>query len=65
MTLLNFDFAMIYIIHKMVMLVLLKNIINYLEDSISECFFKKYNRLFFFCKSNIFFITNNNGKFKS
>ena len=39
---LNFNFAMIYIIHKM--LVLIKNILNYLKDSIFECFFKEYNR---------------------
>ena len=31
-SLLNFNFAMIYIIHKM--LVLLKNILNYLKDTI-------------------------------
>ena len=46
MQLLNFSFVMIYIIHKM--LVLLKNRLNYLENNIFECFFKKYNRLFFF-----------------
>ena len=44
-SLLNFNFAIIYIIHKM--LVLLKNHLNYLKDSILECFFKKYNRLFY------------------
>ena len=43
--LLIFNSVMIYIIHKM--LVLLKNHLNYLKDSILECFFKKYNRLFF------------------
>ena len=42
---LNFNFVIIYIIHKM--LVLLKNHLNYLKDIISECFFKKYNRLFY------------------
>ena len=41
MLLLKFSFVMIYIIHKM--LVLLKNHLNYLEDNIFECFFKKYN----------------------
>ena len=46
MTLLNFSFVMIYIIQKM--LVLLKNNLNYLNDSIFECFFKEYNRLLFF-----------------
>ena len=46
MSLLNFNFVMIYIIHKM--LVLFKNHLNYLKDSIFECFFKEYNRLLFF-----------------
>ena len=41
----NFNFVMIYIIHKL--LVWLKNKLNYLYDSISKCFFKVYNRLFF------------------
>ena len=44
--LLNFYFAMIYKTHKM--LALLKNYLNYLKDSIFECFFKEYNRIFFF-----------------
>ena len=50
--LLNFNFVMIYIIHKM--LVLIEINLNYLEDSIFECFFKEYNRLLIFFK-NIFF----------
>ena len=37
MSLLNFNFAMSYIIHKM--LVLLRNHLNYLKDSIFEFFF--------------------------
>ena len=44
----NFNFVMIYIIHKL--LVWLKNKLNYLYDSISKVyntFFKVYNRLFF------------------
>ena len=41
---LNFNFVMIYIIHKD--LVLLKNYLNYLEDSIFQGFLKDYNRLF-------------------
>ena len=41
---LNFNFVMIYIIHKM--FVLLKNHLNYSKDSIFECFFLKKN--FFF-----------------
>ena len=45
MLLLNFNFVMIYILYKM--LILLKNHLNYLEDSIFECFYKEYNRLLF------------------
>ena len=41
MSLLNFNFIMTYIIHKI--LVLCKNRLNYLKDSIFECFLKKYN----------------------
>ena len=44
--LLNFNFVIVYIIHKI--LVLLKNNLNYLKDNILECFFKKYNRLLLF-----------------
>ena len=47
------------------MLVLLKNHLNYLKDSIFECFFKEYNRLSFFLKKVIFFTTYNDGNFKS
>ena len=43
MSLLNFSFAIIHIIHKI--LVLIKNYMNYLQDNIFECFFKKYKRL--------------------
>ena len=43
---LNLNFVMIYIVHKF--LVLLKNYLNYVEDNIFECFFKKYNRFLFF-----------------
>ena len=46
MSLLNFNFVMVYIIHKI--LVLPKNHLKYLKDNIFECFFKKYNRLLFF-----------------
>ena len=45
MSLLNFSFVVIYIINKI--LVLLKNHLNYVKDSIFECFFKKYNKLFY------------------
>ena len=50
--LLNFNFVMIYIIHKM--LVLIEINLNYLEDSIFECFFKEYNRLLIFLKNTFF-----------
>ena len=49
-SLLNFTFAMIYIIHRM--LLLLKNHLNLPKDNISKCFFVKN---FFFLL--IFFIT--------
>ena len=45
-SLLNFNFVMIHIIHKI--LVLIKNHMNDLKDNIFEFFFKKYNRLLFF-----------------
>ena len=48
--LLNFNFAMIYIIHKM--LVLLKNYLNYLKEN---AFLKSIiNRLLFFEKNKFF-----------
>ena len=62
MQLLKFNFLMIYIIHKM--LVLLKNHLNYFKDNIFECFFKEYNRPLFF-KKIYSFTTYNDGKFKS
>ena len=43
MSLFNINFVMIYIIHKM--LVLLKHHMNYLKDNIFKCFL---NRLSFF-----------------
>ena len=46
MSLLNFNFVTIHIIHKI--LVLFKNHLNYLKDNIFECFFKKYNRFLSF-----------------
>ena len=49
MLFLNFDFVMIYIIHKI--LVLIKNHLNYLKDNIFEFFFNKYNKLRFFIKN--------------
>ena len=49
---LNFNFIMIYIIHKM--LILLKKNLNYPKNSIFECFLKEYKRLLVFEK-NFFF----------
>ena len=46
MSLLSFNFVMIYIIDKIA--VLLKNQRNYLIDNIFKGFFKKFNRLIFF-----------------
>ena len=43
---LNLNFALIYIIHKI--LVLIKNHLNYLKDDIFEFFFKRYNKLLLF-----------------
>ena len=60
MLLLNFNFVMIYIIHKM--LVLLKNHLNYLEDSIFECLSKEYNGLIIIFLKVTFFATYNDGK---
>ena len=48
-SLLDFNFAIIYIIHKI--FVLIKNQINYFKDNFFRFFFKKYNRLL---KKNIF-----------
>ena len=53
MLLLNFNFAMIYIIHKMS--VLPKNNLIYLKDSIFKCYFMEYNRLLFSLKVIDFF----------
>ena len=52
MSLLDFNFVMFYIIHKM--LPLLKNHLNYLKSSILDCIFKECNRLLIFSKK-IFF----------
>ena len=48
MQFLNFNFVMIYIIHRI--LVLLKNNLNYLKESIFEFFFKEYNKLLIISK---------------
>ena len=60
---LTFNFVMIYIIHKI--LVLIKSNLYHLKDSIFECFFKEYNKLLIALKKLLFLKTNNNGKFKS
>ena len=49
---LDFNFAMIYIIHKI--LVLIKNHLNYVVSNIFKLFFKKYNRLSLFFLINFF-----------
>ena len=52
MSLLNCNFVVIYIIHKI--LVLLKNHLNYVKDNIFECCFKEYNRHLFSLKNRFF-----------
>ena len=42
-SLLNFNFAFKYLIHKII--VLIQNHLNYLQNYIFEFFFMKYNRL--------------------
>ena len=54
MSLLNFNFVMIYIIRRM--LVLLNHHLNYLKDSILESFYKKYTRLLLFFKKKTNFL---------
>ena len=53
MSLLSFNFLILYIVHKM--LVLLKNRLNYLKNSIFECFFNEFSRLSIFLKKSNFF----------
>ena len=57
MSLLNYNYVTVYIIHKI--LVLIKNHLNYLKDNIFKFFFKKNYRLL------TFFITYNDGKSKA
>ena len=52
MSLLNFNFVMIHIIYKI--LVLIKDHLNYLKYNIFEFLFNKYNRLLFFLRNNFF-----------
>ena len=60
MLLLNFNFAMIYISHKMI--VLLKNNLNYLKDSIFKRFLRSIIDVYFLIS---FFITYNDEKSKA
>ena len=53
------NFFMIHIIDKI--LILLKNHLNYLKESISQCCFKEYNRILFYFILFYFFTTYNNG----
>ena len=50
-SLLNFNFVMIHIIHEI--LVLIKNHIKYLKDNIFECSLKKY--FYFYNKRRLLF----------
>ena len=52
MSLLNFAFVMIYIIHQI--LVLIKNHLNYLKDNIFELFLRSIIDFYFFLQ-NFFF----------
>ena len=52
MSVLKFYFVMIYIIHKM--LVLIKNNLNYLKGFFLKYFLKEYNRLLIFSKNYFF-----------
>ena len=63
MSLLNFNFVIIYIIYAM--LVLFKNNLNYFKESIFKCFFRSIINFEFFLKKITFFITYNSAKFKS
>ena len=43
---LNFEFVMVYVIHKI--LVLLKNHLSYLKDNVFECILKSITECYFF-----------------
>ena len=60
MSLLNFNFVMIYVIHKM--LVLLKNHLNYFKSSIYECFSKTIIDFYLFYRKAISSTIYNVGK---
>ena len=53
---LNFNFIMIYIIHEI--LIMLKNQLIYLKNSIFKCFFEEYNRVLFIYLFLIIFFHN-------
>ena len=61
-SLFNLNFVMIYIIHKMS--VLLRSHLNCLKESVFECFFKEYSRLLFIFLI-FFFTTYSDGNVKS
>ena len=61
MSLLSFNFVMIYIIHKITLLLKIQS--NYLKDIIFECFCKDYDILLFYFFKIIFFTIYNDGKF--
>ena len=61
-SLLNFNFVIIHIIHKI--LVLIKNHINYIKDNIFEFFLKSIIDFYFLKKNIFFFIIYNDGKSK-
>ena len=61
-SLLNFNFVIIHIIHKI--LVLIKNHINYIKDNIFEFFLKSIIDFYFLKKKIFFFIIYNDGKSK-
>ena len=52
---LNFIFVMIYIYIIHIIMVVLKNHLNYLKDNIFECFLKEFNRILLFYFFNICF----------
>ena len=60
MSLLNFNFVMIYVIHKI--LVLLKNHLNYFKSSIYECFSKTIIDFYLFYRKAISSTIYNVGK---
>ena len=62
MSLLNFSFVIIYIIH--IILVLLQNNLNYLKDSTFECLLGSIIDIYLFIKIN-FCHKKNNGKLNS